>query len=376
MVLSPGKHGPALFPRVFHLVLVFLCVVLPCQAFKLPKQINYTVHNLFPEGLDWDYQDERFFVSSSREAAIYEVSPDGTTKLFVKEEELASKACMRGLRVDTFRSRDRVLVSLHTLNESQPFDAVAAYNVHSGARLFLVRLDTLRPGPSNARDVTVDLDGNIYVTNGAQSFIWKINLEGDALVFTKSGAFGQHGVPSGADLTADGLNGLDIMGYADIVVSQANTGSIFRVALSDGTVTPIQLKGLLVDPQHLRLISEDRMVVLERSSVTFVTTTDEWESAEALEEIALPEFDSPTAVSFANRGQIFVTFGHLQEAFKGVDRADFRILRVDFKELEVRENHFEYYVFAFTSVTVILIWLFVLHLLAKRFGNPKAEKQD
>jgi len=67
-----------------------------------PVQINFTEHNLFPEGVAYDPFHNWFYVSSAAHGTVGIVTFDGTYKPFITDETLTGTT---GLKVDKARKR-------------------------------------------------------------------------------------------------------------------------------------------------------------------------------------------------------------------------------------------------------------------------------
>ncbi len=91
---------------------------------KAPVQINFTEHNLFPEGLAYDPFHNWFYVSSAAHGTVGIVTFDGTYRPFITDQTLTGTA---GLKVD--KAHKRLLVC-------NVENGLGAYDLNTGAPHF------------------------------------------------------------------------------------------------------------------------------------------------------------------------------------------------------------------------------------------------
>lgn len=129
-----------------------------------------------PEGIEYDEDNGRFLTGSLAEGTIFVIERDGSVVPFVMDEELVSSV---GIEVD--EDRDRLLVAN---SDSAVFGDQTAtghaklgvYNLMTGERLAMVDLGAAIGGEGRhfANDVTVDGEGNAYVTDSFANAIYRV----------------------------------------------------------------------------------------------------------------------------------------------------------------------------------------------------------
>lgn len=222
-----------------------------------------------PEGIEFDAVRGRFLLSSLMRGIISAYDPvSGEVSEFIVDDDLSSSV---GIHIDA--ARDRLLVANSTAEvfmnpRERGIAQLAAYDLETGERLFLVDLGALFPnGRHFANDVTTDADGNAYVTDSFSPIIYRVDPEGSAEIFLQSPNF------TGPFI---GLNGIDV--HPDGYLLACSGGRIFRIDLNTDTPeavevaleAPLQIDGLAVSaegvgyavvsgsPQRIvRLVSED-----------------------------------------------------------------------------------------------------------------------
>jgi sugar lactone lactonase YvrE len=138
-----------------------------------------------PEGIEYDEDNGRFLTGSLAEGTVFVIERDGRVVPFVRDAELVSSV---GIEAD--EDRDRLLV---TNSDRAVFgDQSAAghaklgvYNLSTGERLAMVDLGATISPPARhfANDVTVDGEGNAYVTDTFAGAIYRVTPSYEASVF-------------------------------------------------------------------------------------------------------------------------------------------------------------------------------------------------
>jgi sugar lactone lactonase YvrE len=128
-----------------------------------------------PEGIEYDQANGRFLSGSLAEGTIFVLERDGRVVPFIRDPDLVSSV---GIEVD--EPRDRLLVAN---SDRAAFGGDAAgqaklgvYNLTTGERIAMVDLGTLLGAQPKffANDVTVDGDGNAYVTDTMNGVLYRV----------------------------------------------------------------------------------------------------------------------------------------------------------------------------------------------------------
>jgi len=129
-----------------------------------------------PEGIEYDEDNGRFLSGSLAEGTIFVIERDGRVVPFIRDSELVSSV---GIEAD--ESHDRLLV---TNSNSAVFNDQSAtghaklgvYHLTTGEKLAMVDLGaTIGAGARHfANDVTVDGEGNAYVTDTFANAIYRV----------------------------------------------------------------------------------------------------------------------------------------------------------------------------------------------------------
>ncbi len=288
----------------------------------LPDTVTFSSPGLYPEGIAFEESSQSFFISSISRGTVSRVSPDGEISTFIDSDQLVSTI---GMHIDVERNRLIVCNSdpgaglKSSAATVGTLAAVAIYDLDSGEQLDYIDLAALDPGqPHFANDVTMDEQGNIYVTDSFSPNIYQIDADGTASIFTTNPEFS---TPAGSF----GLNGIVFQANNTLIVSHGSSTTLFNVPLD----TPDQAQAIIVDQP---LGSVDGLAVLDNETIVAVTNSfsdpsgntivrlnseNGWESAD-VDAIVATGDDLPTTAAVVN-GDTFVVFAQFATLFSGND---------------------------------------------------------
>ncbi|KAK2453411.1 Calcium-dependent phosphotriesterase superfamily protein [Trifolium repens] len=363
MSIHSSKHS---------LIIFFILIQISSPIIKVFARnthvINFRSPNLYPESLAWDSKKQHFLVGSLRHRTISSISDAGIVETLITDTSLPENVTVLGLTVDS--RNNRILAVIHALQPLPPFNALAAYDLNSGNRLFLSILPSDEPALAN--DVAVDSNGNAYVTNSFGNFIWKINDKGEASIFSKSRRFTEHPVDRDTPYSFYGLNGIAYVssgGY--LLVTQTNTGKIFKVDVDDGTVRHVLLNKDLTCPDGVVLRSDGVVLVVspELNKLWLLKSNNGWGEGVVYDEIDLGDEGCPTSVVARERNKMYVLFGYMSEGILGkVERESFKIEEIKSPKESEDENIWIYVMIGF-GLVYFLYWRFQMGQLVKNMNK-------
>jgi hypothetical protein len=229
-----------------------------------PSQVTFTQAGLYPEGTQYDDDNDRFLVSSQTAGRIGQVKDDGTYSQFADDAQLVSTI---GLKLDQAGGRNRLLAAVSdpgyntartTAATRRKLAAVAIFNANTGAKTGYFDLGSLRPNAAAhfANDIAVDDAGNIYVTDSFAPIIYVLNAQTNtAAVFLENAALA---APAGSF----GLNGIAYQnGY--LIVAKSDEGKLLKVPLNNPSgFTTITATGLnLAGADGIQLVDNNTLLV-------------------------------------------------------------------------------------------------------------------
>jgi hypothetical protein len=171
--------------------LLLVCTLSACTT-KLPDEIVFDFENLFPYGIEYDENGERFLLGSFSEQTIFQVFDDGTIEPFIEDPDLLE---CKGLEID--RKNQRLLVVSNYEGYKKYKAYLTSYDLATGEKIFRSDFSSLKPDQiPYAPDVAVDSDGYAYVTetgswqnDEATPAIYRVDMEGNPSLFMEDPLF-------------------------------------------------------------------------------------------------------------------------------------------------------------------------------------------
>ena len=276
--------------------------------------INFTVQNLFPEGVVYDKFNDRFYVSSTANGDIGIVTKDGSYTPFITDPALTSTT---GLEIDEARKL------LYVSNSSD--GSVGIYNINTGQRVAFIDLKPLLPGaPVFINDIALDPQGNAYVTNSRSPVIYKITPDGTASIFYQDAAFASSGF---------GFNGIEYGnsngGYLLVAYTVANQVIKFPVD-NPSSYNIVSLNTTLAGPDGLLLSKNGKDLVVVNNAgggngkVISFTSNDKWETGTATSSFETgPVFPTTATIDGKN---VYVLYAYLNKRATGQSQYTIKLI--------------------------------------------------
>lgn len=274
-----------------------------------PDVLPFTQTNLYPEGLELDTNNGRFFVSSETNGTVGQVNNEGY-RPFAADPRLVSTV---GLQIDALRNRLLAAVSDPGYNTARTsaatknkLAALASFDSF-GRTLSYVDLSGLRPDENHfANDVAVDREGNVYITDSFAPIIYKVDEVGTASVFLEDERLR---APAGKF----GLNGIELHPDGYLLVAKSDDGSLFKVPLNAPTTfTKVAVSQNLVGIDGLSLQDANTVyaVTNTQAKVYRLATTNAFAEAAVTGTFeTLPQY--PTTLARRNENETYVLYSNL-----------------------------------------------------------------
>ncbi|KAE9584677.1 putative six-bladed beta-propeller, TolB [Lupinus albus] len=351
-------------PFLFFLFHIFFSHTTPTLV-RHAHVINFRSPNLYPESLTWDPHAHHFLLGSLRHRTIVAVSDSGNVETFISDPALPSDVSFFGLAVDSPRHRVLAVVNRH----DPPFNALAAYDLHSRRRLFLSTLPSFNDSPSAANDVAVDNHGDAFVTNSAGNFIWKVTADGDASIFSSSPLF-TNNHDQNAPYGVLGLNGIAYVSNGYFLVVQSSTGKVFKVDEKDGTAKTVLLNEDLIGADDIAVRSDGVVLVVSPTNkLWFLRSQDNWAEGVVYDKVELDLRRFPTSVTVGAKERVYVLYGHLGEGrMKDSERESFGIAEVRSKK-EGSDEKIWMFVLVGMGLAYFLFWKFQMSKLVNKMDH-------
>lgn len=205
-----------------------------------PNQITSMQAGLNPEGIEYNKNTKRFYLSSMNGGKIVAVDYNGTTTNFTSGEPYPLSSA--GLQVDYVNNR--LLVACSNLQElfdndstTKGISVLRVFDLATGVFQREVNLSSLVPLATQyfANDLAIDNSGNVYVTDFGAWVIYKIDINNTPTIFFNDQTILKQ--PNGIEFHPDGYlltSQLDYPAFAQfalvkIPISNPNAASTVSV---------------------------------------------------------------------------------------------------------------------------------------------------
>lgn len=289
---------------------------------NFPNSIAINEAGFYPEGIVYEESEDVFYSGSVNKGKIIKVDLEGNEEVFAEDSTLVS---VLGMTIDM--TNNRLIVcntdpGVGTKTSSSTVGQLAqivVYNLSDGEKIRTVDLGGLSEGGHLANDLTVDNDGNIYITDSFSPTIYMVDVMGNASVLVSDPLFS---APAGAF----GLNGIAYHPDHYLIVGKYDEGKLYRVSLNSGNqITEITLDGAVNTVDGI-LITGNNTIVLASNNITGddfleaiyeIETIDNWATGTISNTFTTSQGSFPTTLDIVE-GNIYVINASLTSLFGGV----------------------------------------------------------
>ena len=274
------------------------------SAPALADRIAFVSDRLYPEGLAYAPQLGKFFVSSLTQGKVGTVDAAGTYADFVSDPQLIGAVGLEVSNGKLYVCNGDQGVSTKTTAQS-PFMTAGLFVFDIATQRLdrQVNLATLLPSGQRhfANDVTVDTQGNAYVTDSFSPVIYKVTPAGVATVFLTDPRFSS---------TMFGLNGIVYHPNGYLLVAQTGAARLYKIDLLNSNAIT-EVGGIAVGGDGLQLIGNDIYIVNGSNQVSQYRSTDNFQTA-SLIKIDAVGYNQATTNAAVN-GQIYTINARIGE---------------------------------------------------------------
>ena len=294
------------------------------HAIKDPNSITIEGIALNPEGIEYDSTDKSFLLSSLNAMPITKVNMDGTYKPFTSGEKFPLSTA--GLQIDA--KHNRLLVAGFNGTEIMDKDPktkgvsfLRIYNLKTGVLEKEINLSSLAPDAAAyfANDITVDAEGNAYITDWYAGLIYKVDMDGKASIFWKNTS-GIAGGPNGIDFHKDGYLLTSIIKVNDkgiyeshglVKIPLNNPNASTTVAIDDARFAGFD--GMVVTPQGTVIGVTNNGKTAGGNTLIELSSKDNYKSAQVIHAKAITP---STTVALSPSNESYVINQDFSDNFK------------------------------------------------------------
>ncbi|WP_167032204.1 SBBP repeat-containing protein [Chryseobacterium sp. Tr-659] len=297
---------------------------------KLLENYSFQLTGAYPEGVDYDTKNKRFVISSFNKGIVYTLGIDGKTFApLINDPHLIA-----ALGVYTDEENERIIVVSGDAGASEKSGAggstagqvayAGVYNAKTGALINNVNLKPLvASGGVFPNDITVDKNGNIYITDSFSPVIYKIDTGYKGSVFVNNSAFS-------VSPNAFGLNGIVYHKDGYLIAAHTEKAKLFKISIANGEVSEITgVNDAFKAPDGLEWKGNDLVVIengLAGGKAHVLSSSNNWGSASKVKEVSIGAAEFPTTAYAAYNGTVYVLNSYLGKLLGGdKTHADYQI---------------------------------------------------
>lgn len=268
---------------------------------------------LYPEGIDYNPDTDKFIVGSFRDGGVYEIDLGGNHHQLVNDKRLNS---VLAVRVDA--KRNRLLVVNSDIGSSinsyiegpKKLASLGIYELATGKNIDFINLGKLLPDANHlANGMTLDSAGNVYVTDSFSPVIYKIDVNGHASIFLESDRFLGKGI---------NLNGIVFHPDGYLIAVKKGEGVLFKIPLNDPQkFSLIKSNRKFIGGDGLVLVNNKQLIVIANRAAGEVTETvfylnseDSWSTTQVTKELKFGEVYLTTGVM--RKDKLYVMHSNLK----------------------------------------------------------------
>lgn len=319
------------------IVVALLAGLTACSGAKPtpPDIVKFTSPGLYPEGVEWDAANRRFLVTSIHKGEIGSVKDDGTYWVFAKDPHMVSSV---GIRLDA--KRDRVLVcnaDPGAAEKSSPettgkLAGLASFQLSTGKLIKYIDLAEGIDGGHFCNDLTIDKDGNAYVTDSFSPIIYKVDKNYNSSVLINNKAF------SGKSFNLNGI----VVKDDYLLAVKMNSGQLFKIPLNNpDAFNEVKLQNRIYAADGLSWGPDGALIVIANNNAT-VGATPPTATNKVIKLRSDDNWATASITGQADTGEVFATTGTIREGKFYVVHAMLQVLfnpetRQHLEQFEIRK---------------------------------------
>ena len=279
-------------------------------TFELPGD------EVYPEGVAYDEDENVFYVGSTTDGTIFRGDIESGEVEVFSEGGADDRTTAIGMEID---DDGRLFVA------GGDTGGVWVYDTESGD--FLATVENELTPDTFLNDIAI-VDGGAYVTDSFNPIIWQVTLteDEDDDAAEVSAEIDQYLDFTGTDFEFqnDGFNANGIEATDDgtyLIVVQSATGLLFRIEVSSGDVTEIDLGDTTVPNGDGMAIEGQALYVLQNQQelIVPIAMADDFASGTPIDTVTYDAFNYPTTLELTGDGRALVVNSQFGARSEGTD---------------------------------------------------------
>jgi len=266
------------------------------------NSISINKDALYPETILYNSKNDKVIVGSFRDGNIYEIDNNGNAEIFIE----ANLRSILGIQIDYKRNRFFALssdigASINRFKKGIKKEATLnIYNLTTKKLIHTVSLAELKPNANHlANGLTIDNDGNVYITDSFAPVIYKVDTNGNASIFLEDNRFIGEGI---------NLNGIVYHPDGYLITVKKSDGTLFKIPISEPEkLSQIKLKTKIYGGDGILILDKNNLAIasniasgVSTESIFLLKTDNNWKSAHITDKKYLGNVYPTTVVSKNN----------------------------------------------------------------------------
>ncbi len=243
-------------------------------------KIEFTAPDIYPEGIAYNSATDVFYVSGVRYGTIGKLTTSGMYTEIFRDTTLRSTY---GMKLDPagkklwFCAGDANYSKYASDATHKKMIRLIAIDLASGKKVNDIDLSNVAIGQHFANDLTMDKEGNIYITDSFSPNIYKIDGSGKATLFATGPLLWSANI---------GLNGIVYHPGGYLIAINSGAGCLVKINIAN----PVDMSKVKIDQffpggDGLLLNNNNSLTLVQNQAVNkifMLRTTDDWQSAKVV----------------------------------------------------------------------------------------------
>lgn len=271
--------------------------------------------DIFPETVISIPNTTEFLAGSFYDGKVYKVNAQGNHSVFINDHRIITAM---GIRIDAPSDRIYVLGSdlgasiRSTIETTKHKVYLGIYSLTDGSPIHFIDIASTRPDDELhfANDLTLDTEGNVYITDSLAPLIYKVDSSGTPSVFLDA--------PDKLKGAGFNLNGIVYHPDGYLLIAKKNEGLLLKVPVNNpDAMTTVNIDQSFQGADGLVLVNNNELILIANrmpghtlDSAFALSTNNNWNSATVTDTYQI-ENDAYPTTGFIQNKKIYVVHSRL-----------------------------------------------------------------
>ncbi|CAN6445400.1 unnamed protein product [Victoria cruziana] len=327
---------------------------------SIPTSSPTTPSSFSPRAVAWDKAHRRFIVGGASPScpSIYTICDTGKFEPLIPSlTEFTASSAIVALVVDAYNSR---LIAVVSPSLGRISSVMCVYDLRNLRRLSLI------PLPGAAASAAADFYGNAFITDPAANLVYKSNRDGILSVLSSSTILR---LPeTELQSVGHGLTGIVFVSNGFLLVTQKDSGRIFRIDAEDGVTKSVLISGGdLTGAIGVVRRSDGNLVVVGESIAWLLKGRDNWAEASIIDKLEWEHNLTAIDVTLKEGKKAYVFF-RTSNGGDGAADEQFFLKEIEFPK-EAKGDHVWAFLLLGIGLGYVIFWRLQMRSLMKSISK-------